>query len=327
MTTQDGQADVFLARSTDGGATFEAPVVVENGPVAPIVGMARHPYVTADDARVAVGFNDDVGIARVYVADAGGELSFGEPQVVGTDVPSDFRDFTKPLFLNDGSLVVAFHAYPASGARVFVTRESANWSSEAATSGAPGVPCECCPIELVNTDAGDIQLAFRNNEGNQREMWMARAPGAGAFSTWTDISTTEGMIDACPMQGPRLAQVGPANHLAVWSQRGDAAGPVALATSSDGGASWSGGAPIPGLVGDEPTIAVGASGRIYVTAVTGTGKSIVVWSDDDGASWSSPEPLQVPDGDIGTPQAEGANGLAALAGVSSAGTVWLRRME
>ena len=80
-------------------------------------------------------------------------------------------------------------------------------------------------------------------------------------------------------------------------------------------------------MGDEPTIAVTGSGRIYVTTVTGNGTSAMVASDDGGGTWSAPETLLTPDGDVGVPQAESGDGIAAFATVSSAGTVWLRRMK
>jgi hypothetical protein len=319
--------DVFVARSVDGGATFGAAVQVDDDVVAPIVSMARHPYVVADDDRVAVVFNDEPGNVYLYVSSARGALSFGSPTIVGGDVATDFRDFPKAIFLADGTLAIAFHGYPESGARIFVARESAGFASQPATGGAPGVPCECCPIDLVQASSGDVMLAFRNNDDDVRDMWLASAPSGGAFSAWAPISTSEGFVDACPMQGPRLVQTAAKKAFAVWSGRGaENAGLVHAATSSDGGGSWSGGASL-GFVGDEPTVAIGASGRLFVTGVTGSGASAMVQSDDGGASFGDAEALETPDGALGVPQAESAAGVAGLAGASEAGSVWFRRME
>jgi hypothetical protein len=323
---QDGARDVFVARSVDGGATFGAAVRVDDAGTEPLISMARHPYVAADDERVAVVFNDEGGAVRLYLSAAVDALAFDAPVAIGGDVATAFRDFPKPLFLDDGDVVVAWQGYPDSGARIFLSRESAGFASEEASGGAPGVPCECCPLDLVQTTGGDLMVAFRNNDGDTREMWLATAPDASAFSSFVPLSTSEGTLFTCPMQGPRLAQTSDSNRLAVWSARGsESTGAVHLSTSVDGGASWSGGAPIPGFMGDEPTIAVAGSGRVYVTAVTGNGSSSMVWRDGD--VWSAPEPLIAPDGELGVPQAEHGGGAAALAAVSSAGTVWLRRME
>jgi hypothetical protein len=262
------------------------------------------------------------------VSPAGGALSFGAPTFVGKDITTMFRDFPKPIFLPDGKLAVIWHGFAMSGARIYVSRESTGYAAEEASGGAPGVPCECCPNDVAATDAGDVLVAFRNNDKNIREMWLASAPAGGAFSQWAAISTSEGTVNACPMQGPRLAQIGPKEHLAVWSVRGDVdAGGVYMAKSADGGMTWSGGAPLGGFIADEPTIAVGPTGRIFVTGVTGNGVSSMVYSDDPAGPWSSPEKLMAADGSLGVPQAQGGGGVAALAGVSKAGTVWLRRMQ
>jgi hypothetical protein len=328
VADQGGSKDVFVARSTDGGMSFGAAVQLDDAATVPLVSMARHPYITADNDRVAVTFNDQAGAVYLHVSSTTGGLAFGAPILVGTDITTTFRDFPKPIFLGDGSIAVVWHGYPATGDRIFLSREGSGFASVAATGGAPGVPCECCPNDVLRSASGDLLLAFRNNEANVREMWLASAPAAGSFSSWSPISTSEGTIAACPMQGPRLAQIGPSEHLAVWSTRGpQGTGSAYMARSTDGGASWSGGAPISGFTGDEPTIALGASGRIFVTGVTGSSSSAMVSSDDGGTVWSAPQPLDTPDGSLAVPQAEGAYGIAALAGVSSAGTVWLRRME
>ncbi len=325
VDTANGVEDVLLARSTDGGATFGAPIQVDDGPTDPIVSMARRPYVATDGVRVAVTFIDETLSVRLYVADAS-TLAFGPPIDLGTDITTMGRDFPKAVFRSDGSIVVAWHGYPPGGGRIFVSRESAGFASESATDGAPGVPCECCPIDLRETEDGSLFLAFRNNENDTRDMWLASAPAGGAFSSWAPISTSEGMIPACPMQGPRLGQTGASSYLAVWSNRGSQdTGAVYLATSTNGGASWSGGAAIPGFVGDDPSVALGDA--VYVTAITGNGESAMITSADGGATWGSPVALQSPDGWLVVPQAEAEGGVVALAAISEAGTVWLRRME
>ena len=42
------------------------------------------------------------------------------------------------------------------------------------------------------------------------------------------------------------------------------------------------------FVGDEPTITRGAAGHLFITAVTGNGKSSMIESTDGGATWSTP---------------------------------------
>lgn len=325
VTWASESAGVMLARSTDGGKSFGAALSVSSAK--PLVSMARLPYVVATDARIAVAFNDPDGTIYLHTADAGASPAFGSATLIGKDVPTSFRDFPKPVFLGDGSLGVAWHGYPDTGARIFFSRENDGFASKPASGGAPGVPCECCPLDVTLTAGGDLVLAFRNNDDNTREMWSARAPNAGAFAGWTQLSTSEGYVPACPMMGPRLARDGD-RLIAAWSSRGSkTAGVVHLASSTDAGATWTSSQAAGNFQADEPTIAVGAPSTIFVAGVTGNGSSALIQSDDGGQTWSSPEPLAAPDGALEVPQAQSTSGIAALAAVSSARSVWLRRMQ
>ena len=323
----DGSEDVHVARSTDGGQSFEADLTLDDASIAPIVSVARHPRLAADDARVAVAFGDQAGTLYLYVSNAGA-LDFGQPILLGGDINTTFRDFPKPIMLANGSIGVAYQGYPQTGARIYFARETASYLSEVASAGVPGVPCECCPLEAVLDANDDLMLAFRNNDNNLREMWFAEAPGGAAFSSWAEASTTEGQIPACPMQGPRMVQTGTNDQAMVWSARGNNnPGAAIISYSTDGGASWSGGAPIPGFVADEPTVALGPSGKLYVAGVTGNKQSAMLVRDAAGTGYTTPAPLTVADGTLSTPQALGRGGVAALAGVSSGATVWFLRME
>ena len=54
-----GNQDIYVSHSGDGGQSFGAPVVIEQGPLNPLGGWGtpdRKPYVAADGARVAVTF-------------------------------------------------------------------------------------------------------------------------------------------------------------------------------------------------------------------------------------------------------------------------------
>ena len=316
--------DVMVARSTNGGAKFGAAVTVDDKTIKPLVSMARHPRLAADDKRVAIAFGDQAGSLYLYVSKSDAQ-GFGKPIAIGTEVKTDFRDFPKPIFLGDGSLAVAWHGFPLSGARLYFARETANYVSEVASGGAPGVPCECCPLEIAHA-GGDLVLGFRNNDTNKRDMWVATSPKAAAFMTFMPGSTSEGIVPMCPMQGPRILDTGAGKLAMVWSARGNkSTGAVMISNGTPGGA-WTGGAAVAGFMGDEPTLALGA-GKIYLAAVSGNMQSAMVSSGDGGKSWSAPKSIMTPEGDLSTPQATSLGGIAALAGVTGGGNVWLLRME
>lgn len=184
-------------------------------------------------------------------------------------------------------------------------------------------------LDTLVTASGDVLVAFRNNDSDTREMWNARAPGAGSFSAWSAVSSSEGFLPNCPMQGPRVADLGGGKLIAVWSARGAgnaSNGTVYTSTSANGGATWTSSVPLSGFVADEPTLAVGSNGHLFVTGVTGNKKSSMIESID-GVNWSAPIPLQVPDGAVAVPQPDSQNGVVVVAGVSAAQTVWIERLE
>jgi hypothetical protein len=329
VTWVDDHHIVFVARSTEGGATFGGPEPVHADVVTASTSGGRHPYIVVDDERVAVAFRDDAVPTpniHLYASSTQGPLIFDQHTTMGNELGMLSRDHPMATFLPDGSLVVAFYGDHTAGAGIFVAREAEMFVSELASAGAPGTPSACTPLAIAADAAGGLMIAYRNDEADVREMWLARAP-TEAFETWVALSDTEGAIPACPSQGPRLAAVGPARHLAIWSGRGAQNGRlVTWSASDDGGASWSGGEAIADFAGDEPSAAMAPSGRLYVAAHTGNGTSAMVMSEDGGMSWSAPERLISPDGDMAMAQANHGGGVAAVS-ATSAGNVWLRRLE
>jgi len=291
--------------------------------------MARHPYIFVSPQRVGVTFNDQAGNVYLYSSPIA-NLAFGSPTMIGTEITTTFRDFPKGFFLPDNSIAVAWHGFAASGPLIYVAKEANGFASDPASSGAPGKPCECCPLDAFVTTEDKVLVAFRNNDNDVRDMWAVTSPASNSTFTAKQVSTTEGALSICPMQGPRVADFGGGHLLAVWSARGmgnSNTGTVYSSETMDGGTSWSGGAPLAGFVADEPTIALGANGNVYVTGVTGTEKSSMIESADGGKTWSQPQSIQVPDGAIAVPQPDTHGGTVVFAGVSAAKTVWMTRLE
>ena len=112
------------------------------------------------------------------------------------------------------------------------------------------MPCECCPNDAVAYDGG-LLIVYRNNDDDLREHWSSLLDSDDRVSSEVQLSTTEGTMNACPMQGPRVVVDGDA-FAAVWS---DAAGEGKLwmAWSTDGGASWG------EAIEPDPRIEVGAA--------------------------------------------------------------------
>lgn len=79
--------------------------------------------------------------------------------------------------------------------------EETNVSSEA--DGAE--VCECCNGHIEVATNGNIYVAFRNNDNNERDMWLAvSTDGGDTFSSAFDIDQTDWIAQVCPSSGPNF---------------------------------------------------------------------------------------------------------------------------
>lgn len=81
-----------------------------------------------------------------------------------------------------------------------------SWTAPVAVNAAaPGVACECCWAGVMA--GGDtVQVFFRNNDANLRDIRVARSLDGGAsFPDILDPDPTDWMISGCPVAGPSAA--------------------------------------------------------------------------------------------------------------------------
>lgn len=82
------------------------------------------------------------------------------------------------------------------------------------------------------------------------------------------------------------------NDGTAYVPNGSCTGTAGVAVSTDNGTTWTV-RKIPGLnVGDDPSVGIGAGGRVYVGHASGNGngeeKALISYSNDRGATWSTP---------------------------------------
>ncbi|NND94320.1 MAG: T9SS type A sorting domain-containing protein [Flavobacteriales bacterium] len=65
--------------------------------------------------------------------------------------------------------------------------------------------CECCNGHIEIAPNGDVYVAFRNNNANLRDIWLARSTDDGAsFSSAFDVDETDWISGVCPSNGPHF---------------------------------------------------------------------------------------------------------------------------
>jgi len=69
--------------------------------------------------------------------------------------------------------------------------------------------CECCQMDLIAPTPTDVYISFRNNDNNQRDIWLVKSTDGGeTFTNALDIDNTDWMISACPASGPDVLLTG-----------------------------------------------------------------------------------------------------------------------
>jgi hypothetical protein len=306
----------WVRASRDGGVSWEDGVRVNGEGEIPGVSMARRPYVVADETRVAVSFVDlESGLVHVYDSPSS-PLSFDRAAVLGPD--ATFNDFAKPVFV-EGDLSVVWQTYTPDG-WIALARESTGWETEP-VEGVPGLPCECCPLDARVVGSGELLVAFRNNDYNLREHWVAILPGGDV----AQASDTEGRVRTCPMEGPRLGE-GLGAPLLIWADAsGD--GRTWVASSADDGRTWSQERDVFGATDtSSPTLTTGGSGLVYATTEVDDASFYAV-SADGGVSFEDGGELVGPSGRLGYAQLESAARVTVAAGTGADGSAWMYRVE
>jgi len=271
--------DVLFVRSTDAGATW-TPTAALNANAAADGGDDGFVHLATDDAGTwvavwesddslgdTIGSDDDVLFARSV--DDG--VTWSAPAALNQNAATDVGTDAFPSVATDGKgtwVAVWMSTDPLGGPPsvdfdVLVARSTdggSTWSMPVPIAGAAaGAGFDGSPTIGVDA-AGNWLVAWHSTQDSGTEVVVTRSSDDGA--TWTLPTAISG---GGTHTRPMLATPRAGTWLAAW----EAFDPVAIATrivlasSADGGASWS--VPVPASVDDASGIEVGlaadASGR------------------------------------------------------------------
>lgn len=218
----EDERTLFLARSTDGGRTFESPQAVRRAPIhrwdAPMRGRTvkresrMWPRVAYAGETLYVSWvepqaDDPARHTFFYAASVDGGNVFAEP------IPLSTADAVRPTFASfavsaqgQGAASWLDHRHDAQQPfAAILGRQGTEEHMIYAGPDAGGV-CPCCVTATAWADDGTLLVAFRNSVEGCRDIWLSvLRPGAAEFEPPVPIARDRWKFDGCPHDGPSLA--------------------------------------------------------------------------------------------------------------------------
>jgi hypothetical protein len=273
-----GSGQAKIVRSTDGGLTWNAPVLMSATGAQIRIAKTKDPLYTGKSIIVAA-WSDVDGLRYSYFVDRPTGTGWSVPVVVTDTVPMDtLKIATAPngavhIFFNNGSM---FHAV-ASGA-------------EAAFSAPAALPW--------SADGNNYSIAFDsgNNIYAAEQLWNDTAATAyvtlhknvAGTATWSNVQVASNVGDNLSIA------VYDANNIYIaYKQNSATTLSIWLAATTNGGKTWTKLPVTPNktVYGTYPTVAVNSS---KVVTVVGhyvnwgpDGRITVNKTSDNGATWSA----------------------------------------
>jgi hypothetical protein len=206
-----GGADLLLARSLDGGRTFEPAITVNDNPPDSPARISFHNLAVADDGTIYASWID----ARV-------------------------RDHAREVVYREGGAAGHVgHEEPGTEMRVAVSVDGGRTFGSSLV--VDGNTCPCCRTSLAVGNQGEIYVAWRKiYEGGIRDITVARSTDGGAsFAAPQPVHRDEWEFPGCPHAGPSLAVDDASRlHVAWYTGREDRQG-LWYAVSEDRGETFS----------------------------------------------------------------------------------------
>ncbi len=296
---------VSVARSTDLGQTFSAPVEIGRHGARLDTGSDARPQIAIDArGRIVVAyafFKDERWNAQVLVSTSADGRQFSAPRPISGDPAS--QRFASIGFDATGDLFAVWidKRLVADAARQGRRLQGASiayaWSADAGQTFAVAriahpASCECCRIGLAIPEPGRPVIVFRDVfEQRLRDHAMVAFDAPGSPGPLRRVAQDDWATDACPHHGPALAVSASGRHHVAWFTQGRARSGVFYANSADGGRSYSDPKPLAPAAERpaRPALLAHRTG-LWMAWKTfdGTTTSVrVAVSADDGTTWGA----------------------------------------
>lgn len=216
-------SNLRLARSIDGGRTWEPAIYVNDDAQDLPASHTFHDIAVAGDGTVFVSWIDGRVRARAEAALA----AAGGPAVSGTHAP------------HGGHGGHGGHGADLPGSQVRIARSTDGGRTFGENIVVHENVCPCCRTSLAIAPDGRIYLSFRSADDNVRDIMVRHSTDGGqSFSAPVPVHRDGWVIDGCPHAGASLAVDGNgALHVAWYTGEEERQG-VWYARSEDGGNSF-----------------------------------------------------------------------------------------
>jgi hypothetical protein len=161
-------------------------------------------------------------------------------------------------------------------------------------------PCNCCTTSAAYGEDGRLAVLYREETGNERDMYLVLWDQGRGRMTRTRVSRTPWKIDACPMTYYTVSRV-PGGFLAAWPTRGR----VYYARLDRAGE------PLPPAEIETPGRSGMRTGVLTLGAPDGT--TLVGWKNGDRLGWQLYDAAGHPSGAPGDARSPG-HGAAGVVG-------------
>jgi len=334
--THQAWADIYYAKSTDGGKSFSAPVRVnardgevwgfsvskpniDVGPTGTV-----HVFYPANEISGTIG---KPVAASHYVRSTDGGKSFSQPVRLNGEPAEDLAEvvhgglsqahvFGTMSAGHDGSVYALWldtremtADWPVSTVYMAVSRDDgASWEAEREVFGAGACPC-CQLTSSVGSD-GRLYVGQRLvHEDNQRDPVVAVSTDGGrTFSERVRVSGKPWVLEGCPLKPTVLAAREEHLYAAVFNGAIEPTG-VLFSHSADGGRTFGEAVVLhPGAaVSDSPALVATSRGlyAFWHAKAGGERRVYLRTSTDNGATWSEVGEVEAPPGAGGYPAAAG----------------------
>lgn len=317
--------DIWLARSTDGGASFSAPSRVNAEPGAVWGFPVSKPRVlVSPDGAIHVFYPGNSTEPRtgkpivlpMYTRSTDGGRSFGAPVTLGAVPDSDNSHLVSGLAnaecfgtmtIDDRGGVFAYWidtrdmSEQQPNGKIFSAVSYDNGKSFGKDFEVfPADACPCCQI-TATTQGGKIYMGSRqvSREGFRDSVVAVSTDRGRSFQPRVRWGGARWQIDACPLKATALAVDGKYVYAAAFDGGAEAQGAY-LSRSSNGGRSFDKAVPLHAAasVSDAPVLAVVKDRLIaaWHAKTDGDRRIYASVSRDRGATFSAPAEIPAPAG-------------------------------